>query len=95
MGKKGLRLVNWTLWRPAANIMRRLRFPGKMALISTAFLLPMVWLLAGFLAGERKDLAFLANERQGVLYAQQVYGLMQASDNWRYAARSQALGDSA
>ena len=95
MGKKGLRLVNWTLWRPAANIMRRLRFPGKMALISTAFLLPMVWLLAGFLAGERKDLAFVANERQGVLYAQQVYGLMQASDNWRYAARSQALGDSA
>ena len=92
MPLKGLRVVNWSLWRPAANVMRRLRFPGKMALISLAFLLPMAWLLAGFVSGELGDLRFVAQERHGVAYAREVYRLQSAADQWRYAARSEALG---
>ena len=45
MGIQNIRVVNWPLWRPAATVMRGLRFPGKMLLISAAFLLPLLWLL--------------------------------------------------
>ncbi|MBT9550987.1 MAG: CZB domain-containing protein [Hydrogenophaga sp.] len=93
MKNKGFRIVNWGVWAPAAGLMRQLRFPGKMALISVAFLLPLAWLLMGFLAGEREDLEFVAQERQGVAYNQAVYRLLDASDQWRYAARTQAYGD--
>jgi methyl-accepting chemotaxis protein len=87
-----LRVVNWAVWRPAAGVMRRLRFPAKMTLISLAFLLPMGWLLYGFLASEMDDLHFVAQERHGVSYARGVYQLQASADQWRYAARSEALG---
>ena len=93
MKNKGFRIVNWGVWAPAAGLMRQLRFPAKMALISVAFLLPLAWLLMGFLAGERENLAFVAQERQGVAYNRAAYRLLAASDQWRYAARSQAYGD--
>ena len=95
MGKEGLRIVNWAVWRPAAGLMRRLRFPAKMGLISLAFLLPMGWLLSGFLAGEMEDLHLVAQERHGVSYARGVYQLHGAADQWRHAARSEAMGRSA
>jgi methyl-accepting chemotaxis protein len=92
MRKKGLRVVNWAIWRPAATLMRRLRFPGKMAVIALAFLVPVLWLLGQFLQEAREDLGFVALERQGVRYAQALYPVLQASDQWRYAARQAALG---
>ena len=90
---KGLRIVNWAVWRPAAGWMRRFRFPGKMALISGAFMLPVAWLLVSFLAAEREDLRFVARERDGVAYAQAVYPALQAADQWRYVARKAAFGE--
>jgi len=93
MGFKSVRVVNWPLWRPAASVMRGLRFPGKMLLISAAFLLPLLWLLGSFVLAERADTRFVALERQGVAFAKALYPVMDASDRWRLAARSAAFGD--
>ena len=95
MKSKGMRVVNWGLWTPAAGVMRQLRFPGKMLLISVAFMLPVLWLLGQFLLAERKDLQFVALERQGVSYARALYPALEAADRWRHEARSAALGDNA
>ncbi len=83
------------LWAPGVRLMRRLRFPGKMALISLAFLVPVIWLLMQFVTAEREGLAFVDQEREGVRYAQAVYPVLQATDQWRYAARNAAFGESA
>lgn len=80
MKRDGFRVVNWALWSPAAAVMRKLRFPGKMGLMSAVFLLPVVWLLSQFLANEREDLALVALERDGVRYARAVYPALQAAD---------------
>ncbi len=95
MKSPGLRIVNWPLWSPAAALMRRFRFPGKMALISAAFMLPVLWLLANFLQAEREDLGFVAREREGLTYAQALFPALEAADQWRYAARRVALGGGA
>ena len=92
MKVSGLRVVNWGVWAPAAALMRRLRFPGKMLLISAAFLLPVGWLLAQFLLAEQEDLRFVARERDGVAYARALYPALEAADQWRYAARRVAFG---
>ncbi|MEZ5703208.1 MAG: methyl-accepting chemotaxis protein [Burkholderiaceae bacterium] len=64
-----------------------------MSLISLAFLLPVAWLMYGFANGARQDLGVVANERAGVTYAQVAFHALEASDEWRYAVRSQAYGD--
>ncbi len=93
MAGKQLRIVNWVLWKPTAELMRRLRFPGKMALIALAFLVPVSWLLYGFVSAEIADLHVVEQERHGVAYARSVYRLQDAADQWRYAARNKALGN--
>jgi len=75
--------------------MRKLRFPGKMALISIAFLLPVVWLLTQFVHSEREDLSFVQRERDGVRFAQAIYPALETADQWRYVARGVAFGGSA
>ena len=95
MALKGFRMVNWGVWAPAAGVMRKLRFPGKMALISVAFLLPVFWLLGQFLLSEREDLRFVERERQGVGYAMALYPALEAADRWRFVARGAAYGASA
>ena len=76
MKRRGFRVVNWGVWSPAAGLMRKLRFPGKMALISAAFMLPLVWLLASFLVGAFGNMNVTAQERQGVAFNQAVYRLL-------------------
>ena len=93
MKRRGFRVVNWGVWSPAAGLMRKLRFPGKMALISAAFMLPLVWLLSSFLVGAFGNMNVTAQERQGVAFNQAVYRLLEASDHWRYVVRSQAYGE--
>ena len=90
---RGLRLVNWSIWRPAAGLMRRFRFPGKMGLIAGAFMLPVGWLLLSFLSAEQEELHFVAREREGVRFAQALYPALQAADHWRYMARKVAFGE--
>ena len=93
MSGKGMRLVNWSIWRPAATVMRGLRFPGKMALISLVFTIPVVWLLVSFLRAEQADLSFVASEIRGVQYAEALYPTLEAADHWRYVASSAAFGE--
>ncbi|MFD2450918.1 methyl-accepting chemotaxis protein [Ideonella paludis] len=80
--------VEWPLWRPAAALMRQWRFPTKMALISAAFLMPLVWLLGSYLLVAKTQHAFTQDERHGVSFAQSALQLMQASEHWRYARRA-------
>ena len=82
MAKKNPRFVNWRVWGPAAVGMRRLRFPAKMALISAVFLLPVAWLMVGYIGGARADIDAVAQERIGVRYAQAIYRALEASDAW-------------
>lgn len=64
-----------------------------MGLISAAFLLPLIWLLVAYGNSKRDDLEFVAQERAGVRYGLAVFEAMDAAANWRYLARSAALGD--
>lgn len=80
------------LWRPAAALMRTLHFPGKMAVIAVASLVPLVWLMGNFVQSESASLDFVAKERDGVRMAQAAYPLLQASGEWRFQARSAAFG---
>jgi len=93
MSSKGMRLVNWRIWRPAASVMRGLRFPGKMALISLVFAIPVVWLLVNFVRAEQAGLNFVESEIRGVQYAGALLPALEAADQWRYVARSAAFGD--
>ncbi len=95
MSCKGMRLVNWGVWRPAAAVMRGLRFPGKMALISLVFAIPVVWLLVNFLRAEKAGLDFVGMEIRGVQYAGALFPALEAADHWRYVARAAAFGESA
>ena len=85
---------NSALWKPGAIWMGRLKFSAKMALITAAFMLPIVWLLVAYVNSKREDLDFVAQERAGVRYGMAVFEVMDAAADWRYQARSAALGDS-
>lgn len=95
MGLRGsyLNVVGWGIWRPAARLMQRVRFPGKMALTTVPAALAMCFLLALFVSAEREDLGFVQRERQGAALAGDIVSALQASDLWRYEATLAALGE--
>ena len=93
MAKASGRVVNWRIWAPVGAGMRRFRFPGKMALISAAVLLPVAWLMVGFVGTAQSGIRSVGQERVGVAYAQAVYRSLEAADAWRFATRSAAYGD--
>lgn len=76
---------NSTIWRPAATLMGRMRFPAKIGLISAAFLLPLVWLLIAYGSSKRDDLEFVAQERAGVRYGVAVFTAMDAAADFSAA----------
>src|SRR5450830_912121 len=84
--------VDFPLWRPGAALMRGLRFPAKMTLISAAFLLPVAWLLLAYGSAKNAELDFVATERQGVHYSQALAPVVDAASVWRYRARNAAAG---
>jgi methyl-accepting chemotaxis protein len=84
--------VDFPLWRPGAVLMRGLRFPAKMTLISAAFLLPVAWLLLAYGGAKNAELDFVATERQGVRYSQALAPVVDAASVWRYRARNAAAG---
>jgi len=87
-------LVGWSLWHPAAALMRQLRLPAKMLLISAAFALPLAWLLGMYANTSLGGLDFVQQEREGVRYAQAIYPALDAAGAWRFQARNAAAGDS-
>ncbi len=77
------RIVNLPLWRPAASLMQRHRFPVKMALISATFMVPLLWLLGVYASNQQAQMAFAHQEREGVRYVQTVYGALEAAVQWQ------------
>ena len=82
------------LWHPSAALMRQLRLPAKMLLITTAFTLPLAWLLGMYVNNSLEGLSFVKQERQGVRYAQAIYPAIDAVGAWRFQARNAADGES-
>ena len=95
MKKFGSFLINLSFWRPGALLMRQLRFPAKMACITAAFLLPLVWLLTAYVNGKNGELDFLLQERAGVRYVRTIYPALEAAGNWRLEALNASAGDTA
>jgi methyl-accepting chemotaxis protein len=86
-------LVTTSLWSPAAGLMRRLRFPGKMALISIGFLIPIVWLMWSAVSKQLNDIQVAKTELAGVEYASTIYPAIDLAGKWRQQARNAAYGE--
>ncbi|WP_170211616.1 methyl-accepting chemotaxis protein [Rhodoferax bucti] len=95
MKKISTLVIESSIWKPAARLMHQLRFSSKMALISTAFLLPLGWLMFSYVSLQMEQLRFVERERQGVRYAQATYAVLDKASSWQHQALSAALGDSA
>ena len=87
------RLLSLGIWRPGAVLMRNLTVPAKMGLIALTAVLPVLWLLVSFTIAQRDSLLFVAGERDGVRMAQAIFPALNASDHWRFRARSVAIGE--
>jgi len=88
-------VIESSLWKPAAMLMHQLRFGSKMALISAAFLLPVIWLVFSYVGLQMEQLRFVERERQGVRYAVATYAVLDKASSWRHQALSLNLGESA
>jgi methyl-accepting chemotaxis protein len=86
-------LANLTLWNPAAGLMRQLRFPGKMAVISIGFLVPIAWLLWSAVDKQLNDIQVTKTELAGVQYASAIYPVNDLAGKWRQQARNAAYGE--
>lgn len=86
-------LLNLSFWRPGAALMRQLRFPAKMTLISAAFMLPVVWLAVAYTHNKSEELDFVAKERSGVRYASAIYPAIDKAGAWRQQVRNAAFGE--
>ena len=93
MKKLGSFLMNLSLWRPGARLMQRLRFPAKMALISVAFLLPLVWVLTAYMTTKWEGIHYVQRERDGVRYVEAIYPTLEAAGLWRIQALMAATGE--
>jgi len=88
-------VVGWGLWSPGAALMQRLRFPGKMVVISLAFLVPIIWLMSVFVNSGLNSIGVTQLERTGVRYASALYPTIDAAGAWRQEARNLAFGEGA
>ncbi|MBC3880235.1 CZB domain-containing protein [Undibacterium sp. LX40W] len=95
MKKVFSRFLATSLFSPSSLLMRKLRFPLKMTVISVAFFIPITWLIANFLINASKSSEFTSQERVGVRYAAKIFPALERAGVWRYHARSAAFGDSA
>jgi methyl-accepting chemotaxis protein len=86
-------LVYGAFWQAGATFMRQMRFPGKMLLISIAFMVPLVWLLSVMLHTKLRDIAFTQQERLGVRYVSALYPAIDLAGVWRQQSRNAAFGE--
>jgi methyl-accepting chemotaxis protein len=77
------------------RLFRKLGFPAKAAIISLAFLLPLLVLGVSFWRAHTDQAIFVAQERAGTRYAKSLMGLMVALTNERQQARRLARGQPA
>ncbi len=94
MRKLAAFVLDLSIWKPGTALMRRLRFPAKMVLVSAAFMMPLIWLLGAYFNSKCQDIAFVQQELNGVRYARIVYPALDAAGVWRYQVHNAALGES-
>ncbi len=68
--------TGWSAMRPGVGLMRQLRMPAKLALLSLAVLVPLVLLLVFTASRTQADLAFTQGERTGAQAAQNLLQVM-------------------
>ncbi len=81
-------LTHARVWSPASALMRQLKFPMKMSLISMAFLLPILWMFGTMVFKVRDELSFVEKEQVGVRYAAAIYQSLEKAAAWRFQVRS-------
>ena len=86
-------LVYGAFWQAGATFMRQMRFPGKMIVISVAFMVPIVWLLSVMVHSKLQVIEFTQQERVGVRYASALYPAIDLAGVWRQQARNAAFGE--
>lgn len=86
-------LMSWSLWQPAARLMRQMTFPLKMLIIATAVMVSLVWLLWVMVAGKLQVIESTAQELAGVRYASAIYPAMELAGVWRQQSRNAAFGE--
>jgi len=83
------------VWAPGVRLFRRLGFPAKAAIISLAFMVPLIVLGTSFWRANAAQAEFVASERAGTRYARPLMALMVAITHERQWARRAARGDAA
>jgi methyl-accepting chemotaxis protein len=77
--------------RPLVRLFQYMRFPSKAAMITIAFLIPVLLLGWSFISTKNSNIEFSSKERDGVKYVRQVIPLMQAAQLQRYMATKRAI----
>lgn len=78
-----LNMVDWSLWKPAGALMRRMRFPGKMISIVIPSAVSVVWLFSNFLMVSLANVDTAILEETGVTYLQALHQIQGQSQLWR------------
>lgn len=93
MHKLVSRLLSWSLWRPAARLMRQITFPLKMLVIAAAVSVSLIWLLWEMVTTKWQAIESTTLELSGVRYASAIYPAMDLAGVWRQQARNAAFGE--
>jgi methyl-accepting chemotaxis protein len=83
------------VWALGVRLFRKLDFPAKAAIISMAFLVPLLVLGASYWRSSSQQTAFVQGERAGVAYVRPLMSLMVALTNERQQARRAVRGEPA
>ncbi len=86
-------LFHGAFWRFGAALMRQLRFPGKIALVTVAFMIPVIWVLSVMVRDKVAVIESTRVERDGVRYAAVIYPAIDLAGQWRQQARNTAFGE--
>jgi len=86
-------LVQGSFWSAGAALMRQLRFPGKIALVSVAFMIPVLWVLSVMIGDKLAVIESTRVQRDGVRYAAGIYPAIDLAGQWRQQARNAAFGE--
>ena len=78
-----------TLFAPGERVMQRLRMPTKFAIVSVAFLVPLVYVLWIAVNDKRDAIEFSARERVGISYMQATLPLVRAVAEHRFSRADQ------
>ena len=86
-------LAHGRFWQAGAALMRQMRLPGKMLVISLVMAIPIAWLLVVAVTAQWAGIAASQLERDGVRVAQTIYPAMDLAGVWRQQARNAAFGE--